>query len=390
MQQFSISSTDFNRLQKRLLSLPTGDKASVVSFITEKNKVKIFYNGKVDKGETSSLFYEELEALTSSDTKAISSCLITNFSTIKIPDNTSEDKFPNCKEVSFSFTDSVMTVSCSVKWNKHTAANLNKLNFALIPSPSDLSQYDSLFSENKLDKIKISTKVLLESIQQIGFIKSDATSKEGNGCYFDFNSDRFYAVSTDSSMAVRYKGELLSPISKNLNFTVTNTSLNNIRTFVLDTEECEVSTSSASVYVHTSGRKMLVPRLAGKFLISDHEKFFDLKDLQYVACLDLKPLVFNLNSLNPKSNDIYKRTTLNFKESRFDLETQADQAHNIPCQVSADSTINVNGDFLSLACQRLLTLDIFSKLHFDKSTDKIAVSTDETDKLTFLIQGLSF
>jgi hypothetical protein len=390
MQKFTLSSSTFSQLQKRLLALPTSDKGSCVSFLVEQDKVKVFYNGKVDKGEASSLFYEELETIKVDGTSQLSSCLINNFQSIKIPENSNEDKFPQCKEISFCFTDSILTLEYSVKWNKHTAANTTRLNFALIEGSQDLKQYDSLFADNGSNKVKIATEVLLEAIQQTGFIKSDATSKEGNGCFFDFKDQDIVVVATDSSMAVRYKNKLTQPVEKKTSFIISNPALNSIRNFILDTKECTLTVTKSGIFVDSGNRKMVVPRVAGTYLISDHSGFFDLQALQPVACLDLKPLVFTLGTLTAKTNDIYKRANLIFDNQRFDLKTQTDLTENIPCTVLNSASINVNGDFLTLACQRVLTLDIFSKLFFDKATDKIAISTDESDKLVFLVQGLSF
>lgn len=390
MQGFTLSSTDFSNLQKRLLSLPSSDKGSTVTFLVEDTKVKVFYNNKVDKAEVSSLFYEELNITNVTGNPSLSSSLISNFSSIKIPDSANLDKFPQCKEVKLTFTDSVLTIEYSVKWNKHTAPNNNKLNFALIESPKDLKEYDSLFSDPGTNKAKFSTSVLLEAIQQTSFIKSDANSKDANGCFFDFKDEQVTVVSTDSSLAVKYKNKLLEKVNKGFSLVLSNNSLSSIRNFILDTSECNLYLLKSGIFLETQNRKMILPRMSGRYIISDYEEFFNLKSLKSVACLDLKPLIANLTTVTSKSSDIYKKVTLTFDESRFDLKTQADYADNIPCTVINKSSINVNGDFLTMVCQRVLTLDIFSNLYFDENTDRLALTTEESDKLMFLIQGLSF
>lgn len=391
MFSFSISCKSFNQLQKRLLSLPLGDKDSAsCSFVLESEVLKVFFNSKVDKGESCSLFYEEIPVSNLSGKASIASILVSNFYSLKIPETIEETKYPQCENVSFTFTDAVLSLEYEVRWNRHTAPSKNRLNFAVLSGKTDLKDYEQMFDSSKKEIINLQSAPFLEAVQQVSFIKSDISSRDTNGCFFEFKDTTFWAIATDSSIAVRYKGTVPGGGLGKHSFVVSNPILALVKTFIGDAESFVIVPLRSSLLIETSGRKLLIPKMSGSYIIKDHETFFNVQTMPFIACLDLKPMNLSLSNLNAKAADTYKRVTLNFEDLRFSMKSQIDTADNIPCTVTAGAKININGDFLGLVGQRLATLDLFSKLYFDKSTDKVGFTTDENDKLSILVQGLSF
>lgn len=391
MSNFTISAALFNQLQKRLITLTGSDKQAIVSIVPTQLGIKVYYNSKIDKGEISSLFYEEIPIICSEipeNFNKVISLLGSNFFSIRVPEVVSEEKYPQCREVKFSFTDSILTLEFSVAWNRHDVGNVTKLHFPLLDSSEELDSYALLFNTN-INKFKLNGQTLIEAIQQSSFIKSDVTSKESNGCLVELKDNQISMVSTDSNIAVRYKNSILESEDEDLkaSFVASMPILSSIKSFISDKEDIEIGVNKKFIFISMLNRSMVAPIMHNNYIIQDSDSFFSL-DFKYIGLIDLKPTITCISNLVANSNDLYKKIVLEFS-NKLDIKTDKDKTKNIPCKISEQASISVNGEFFYSSCQRLVTLDLFAKLYFDEDTGKIGLVTDSDDKLIFLIQGLS-
>ena len=189
-------------------------------------------------------------------------------------------------------------------------------------------------------------------------------------------------------MAVKYENGILNTTStKPVSLVLHNSILSYIKSFITDTKSVNLSTNRSSLYLSVDNRTMLVPVMQLNYIIDDPKEFFSLAK-KPVASIDLKPVITLINNLTYNSNDLYKRLVLDFDTTTFSIKSEVNSSTNIPAEIFGKASINVNGDFFSFCCQKMLPLDLTANVYFDPDTDKITL-TAQNDKLVFLIQGLS-
>jgi hypothetical protein len=386
MFSFSLTSNAFNAIQKRLNALSSSDKTASIVFSLEESNLKLYYTSKLDKLESIGLFYEEIE-VSSSQNNGIASILVSNLFSLKVPEFFSESKFPYSKFIKFSFYESVLTVEYSIKWNKVGEENLVKFNFPIIDVGIDLSIYEKLFCDYSKSYFEVETENFLSGISHCNFIKSDAITKEYLGCLLEVKENNFLFVSTDGNIAGKYENNILNNnLQKNLRIILSQQVLTVVKSFINESTSVKVSSNKSSLYIATEKRSVLIPVMQLNYIIEDSTAFFNFK-FPLVASLDLKPVTAMAINLTSSTSDSFNRLILEFKDKKLNLLNSKDSAKNVPSQVELDSIIHVNGDFFSSICQRLLSVDLYANLYFDKKSDRIVLTTED-NKLIFIIQGL--
>lgn len=384
---FSLSSSTFNSLLKRLVSLTGSDKDAKIIFILEKAGLEVFYSSKIDKIDTVSFFHEKIKTESMAST-GIAGISASSLLSIKVPEKSGEDKFPQCSEISFSFTKSVLAIKYGIKWSKDSKENVTKMNFALLDSSGySMEEFKEVFNDKVTPIFQINPVVLTEAINLVNFIKADATTKEANGCLLYTSDNNFLLVNTDSNSAVKYEFNIEKSGQKDLNCILSNSVLNAIKLFIPDEGTVEFGKLRNHIFVTTDDRRMVVPTMSVDYIISEPVEFFKIED-ELVAELELKPFISTALALVTKTNDPYKRLTIKVGEEEFSIASGADKSTDLPYTFSKDSKINVNGSLLISCLQRLLTLDLKSSLYYNEDSNRITVTSPD-NKMICLIQGLS-
>lgn len=385
MFNFILSSNSFNKFQRRLSSLISQDKDAVISFILS-DKLEVYYRSKVDNADSPVLFHEELE-LTNSTGNGSASLSVSSLLTLKVPEFTSEEKFPYCKFVNFKFSDALLSIEFTVNWNRYSGENDNKLKFGLLEEAFSIEVYDKLFSNKFKEEVEVEIGYLVEAITNTAFIKADVTSRSSNGVLIYSRDDSLYFVSTDSNTAVRYEGKFLTKPATDLFVVISSSVLNILRQFLVDSTTVKVGLNKSNLLFKVPGRVVLLPVMQGNYVIDDPDSFFSIPD-EKIAAMDLKPFLMISSNLLNNTTDIYKRLIMSTENNAFSIRTAKDATENLPAEIAKPQTINVNGSFFSSCCQRLVNMDPVGDLYFDSHTDRITL-TSQDRRLIFLIQGLS-
>ncbi len=416
MFKFALTSRDFNDLLRRLVSLSGSDESALICFDLKDEKLQIFYKSKLDKSDSYSLFHEFIP-LASSTGSGNGSLYLKNIFTIKVPETISEEKYPQCGNIEFTFNDNIMDVNFGIKWNKTSKVNQTKLHFPLVKSKGNLKDFEVLFRDQSPEYFEFDNKLLHQGIGLCNFIKSDVTGKHTNGCLLRVEGDDFLMVNTDSNVAVKFETKVANAnLKKKFTMVVTNQTLNAIKTFVPEDKICKITTSIPTeedkaraekekkersqrgddvenipltkLFISVENRTMLVPVLAERYIINDPRSFF--KDsCEPIAEIDIKPVVvLGPALLNKIADDIHSRFHLNFSENGFNLSTNVDKTEGLPAKISKPVSINVNGSYLLNAFQRLNQLGIFCQVMYNEENNQLKLISEDSS-LVFLIQALS-
>lgn len=384
---FSITSSIFNALLKRLVSLTSIDKESKVIFLLENNKLEIFYNSKVDKIDTISLFYENLpvESCKGSGIAAISASSLLS---IKVPETSFIDKYPKTTNIDFSFSKSIMNIKYGIHWTKDSKENTTKLSFPLLESNTySLDEFDSICNEDLSSIFKVNAVVLNEAISSVNFIKTDATSKDAHGCLFFTHDSNFLLVNTDSNSAVKYEFPVEKLNNKGIQCTLSNTVLNAIKIFLPDEGSVEIGKIRNHLFLQTDTRRMLVPTMDVGYAIDDPIEFFTI-DSTLVSEVDLKPLISVCLALVSKTNDSYKRLSFLIDNNGFAIKSGGDASVGLPHQYHSDAKADVNGALFTACAQRLLPLNLKANFYYNSDNTRITLTSPDY-KMICLIQGLA-
>lgn len=397
MFNFTLSSGTFNGLLKRLVSLSGNDKTAIISFVLNDGLLEVYYNSKLDKSDSSSYFYEKLE-VDSYTGDGQSSLFLSNLFSVKVPEYVDDHKFPYCKGIKFSFEESLLNISFSIHWGMELTPNTTNLRFSLLKDLEDLDSYAALFSDKFKSYFEVDSKELRRSISLCNFIKSDVTSKENNGCLITVLSnpkqeaEDFFIVNTDSNLAIRHAMVTkTNSLEKDVSIVLTPQILNAVRNFISEDGTSKLSSFKSQLYIEVGNRRMLVPVMRMKYLIEDPIGFFT-NTSPLVAVLDLKPTLTLATSLVNKSTNPLKKLDLAFVADglgteSFNLSTDTDLTENIPCKITKEAYLKVNGSFFITAAQRILNLSLECNLYFDSNNHRITM-TSESGDMIFLIQGL--
>jgi len=387
--KFSLDSKTFNSLLKRLVTLTSSDKEAKLVFLLEKGQLEVYYSSRIDKIDTHSFFHEKVQ-VGSSDGSGIAGLSASNLLTVKLPEYTLDTKFPYCKSINFSFTQSILNINYGIFWNKDSKENITKLNFALLNKTSyDMEDFKKAFGAETKPLFSTNPLVIAEAIGLVNFIKSDATSKDANGCLLTITDKSFMLVNTDSNSAVKYEfsAEILMTKKSNYNIVLTNSVLNAIKGFLPEEGNVQVGKSGGGLYVETESRKMLVPIMQATYIIDDPREFFTVASPQ-MGVIDLKPFISVALALVTKTTDSYKKLKINFSKDNLSLVCGPDKTDNLPHSGITLGELQVNGSLLITCCQRLLNLDLQSKVYYDSDSNRITLSSPD-DKMVCLVQGLS-
>jgi len=391
MYSFTLDSSIFNSLLKRIILVSSSDPEALISFLIEKNQLKIFYHSKLDKGLSTVLFYEEVPIISSTG-DGLSSVYIHQFFSIKVPEFVSDNKYPQCKEVIFKFLDNILNIEYSIKWIKNLVPNKTTLNFPLLEKTADLEYYSTLLNK-EVDKRCVLGSDLAEGIAICNFIKSDVTSKDSNGILLLSDGIKFSLVSTDSTIAIKWFCSLLpqekGEQSDAFSMIVSNQTLTLIKNFVLDSESIVLEKHKQHVVVCVKARRMLIPIIKGSYLIENIDEFFKVDSSTFIGSVELKPLISAISTVSNNNKDIYKKVELKFSSSGVDIKTDINSTLGVPVQVSKDVSLCINADYLLMAAQKLFTFGYTAQFFYDGESHRITFSSME-DKLVFLIQGLSY
>lgn len=391
MLKFSLSSQVFNDLIKRLLVATGSDKTAKLYFSLQTSAqgdstLDIFYSSKIEKSESSSLFYERVPVL-SGQGNGIVGLLVDCLYSLSIPSYISDEKYPHCKEVCFDFKQSILDISFAIKWNKPSKLNNTLLHFPLLAEDIDLENFSILFKDST-NKLKLNTKDLEEASGIVGFIKSDITSKDSNGVFFKKEDKILSVVSTDSSIAACYRINILEDASKKFECVLSPLILNGIKNFISDSEEITIWLSRSQIFVSTGTRHLCSPTMNTTYIIEEPTEFFKVSSPK-VCTLDLKPTINQSSVLSKNNKHVYKKLVLEFINNKLSIQTDLDKTQEVPTrQVFKDTNILVNGDFFVCCCNRMLMLDLNADLFYDEDSSRITLTTQD-DKLIILMQGLS-
>lgn len=391
MLKFKLSSETFNSLFKRLLVSGSNDKSAKITFYLDKNNLEVFYTSTLEKGTTPVFFHEKIQCLESFGNGKVS--LNThNLFNIKVPEFTNELKYPQCREINFSFNTSVLEVVYDIFWSKDQKPNKTKLHFAILPDAEDLSIYDRLFATKQViddNSVWLDTRDLNSAIASTSFIKSDVTSKDSNGTLLRVVKDTLHVVSTDSSIAIQHLVNVTKPTKvKSFNVVISPIILSAIKSFIPADDEMLVAQLKNQLYLEYKDRKMLAPILASEYVIEEPENFF-LTSSPLIASLDLKPIINLSNTIINNTTDIYKRLSLIFKSGSLNLATDLDTTEEVPTSnIYLDSILNLNGDYFLSSCNKILALSLTANLHYIED-DSIITLASPDGKIISLIRGLS-
>lgn len=386
MFKFTLSSLDFNNLVKRLSSLSL-DKDSVVSIsLNDQGILEVFYGSKIEKGNSNLLAYEKILPLEYLHSGKISIYLSTLLN-IKLAEYITDDKFPHCKSITLSYDDNKLEVKYYTKWSSNSRDTLSKFSYEIIPIDKEIDSYKVLFNDYSRFQIEFTSREFITGINLCGFIKTDVTSKESNGCLLSIINDNYYIVNTDSDIAVQYS-ELLNNNTVNLDVVISIYTLNAIKAFVCNSETFKLAVVKNQLYIYADDRIILLPILGKTYIIEDVIGFFTIKEDNRVADINLKPLITLLNPLVSKSSDIYKRIDLNFSEDKLNITSDIDEVTGFTVNSNKFINIPVNGSFFSSVCSKVLTESEAGTLYYDSDTSRITIKSNN-NRLVFLIQGLT-
>lgn len=386
MFKFVISAKTFNSFVRRVGSLSSSDKDSTIYFSIKNKIVEVFYQTKLDKSDSISLFHEKLpllEVVGEGDAAIYLADLIS----IKLPDNQDEERFPRCNNVEFSFTQSILNIKYGIIWHKDTKPSNTKLAIPLLSELPSLTNYQELLNIEETEYCIINSESFLQGIVLCNFLKTDVTSKEANGCLLEIINEKFSIVNTDSSTAVKYTSlvnetKFLDP----LNVVISLPVINAIRSFLNNDYPTKIIKSHSKIILISGDQTMIAPVMSVDYLIANIEEFFSIVS-ENIATLELKPLISSLTPLVNKSSDAYLRLNLKF-DSNLEASNNVDQVKDIPCSIINKTKISVNGSYFLSVCQKLLSLDLEANLYFEDDTGRITLTSPD-GRLMALIQGLS-
>jgi hypothetical protein len=387
MFKFTIGSDVFNSLLKRLAVLSGGDKEAVITFCLGNGTLDLYYSSKVDQTDTSSFFHEKLPVYdASSDGNA--SIFLSSLFAIKVPEFISLDRFPYCKEIVFSFAQSMLSINFKIKWNEFSKENATKLNFALKEQLEDLAVYHKLFDKDIFaNSFEIDAQSLHDALLFCNFIKSDATSKTGNGCLIKVEDSTLIFTNTDSNMAVKYETPLLSSdLKKEFKAVISSSVLNAVKSFLPEEGVVKVSNIRNSLYISVADRIMLAPIIGTEYIIDDPREFFNLPT-EHIATIELKPASLVSSSIINKSTDFNKKTILEFVDGIFNLKTDVDKTEELPGVIHKNSNISINGSYFLVVLQKLMGLSLSGDIYYEEASSKIVFVTPNK-KLCFIVQGM--
>lgn len=386
--EFTLNSGVFNSLLKRLTSLSGGDDSSTIIFKLRSGSLSVFYRSKVDKVDTLVHFSEKV-ALESFGGDGTAELYSSNIFSIKVPEFNDENRFPHCKSIDFSFDKATLTVKYGIYWYRSKPPSTTKLKFPLIAQAStSLGEFEQQFSEVRPVNFELNASVFSEAVSLCNFIKSDATSREANGCLLLVKDNNFSLINTDSNSAVKFDF-LCDQIGKPSNLVLSSTVLNAINQFTLGATLLKVSTLSSCIYISTDdGREVLAPIIKASYIIEDPDEFFQITGA-HLGEVEIKPIISSVTTLATKSKDPYKRTVITASQGEgLQVVCGEDSSDTLPSNIILDSKFAVNGSLFITSSQRLLSVDITADLYFDEESFRITlVSPDK--RLMFLIQGLS-
>jgi len=325
--KFTISSENFVKLQKRILSVSNLDKSSVVTFISNREDLEVYYRTSGLKGESYTVFYEKFVPKSLAGEGEFT-LLVKDISSIKVSDFLKKNKFPRVEHIDFEFTDFI----CKTSWNTlvdEAKTTSTKLTHRTLFKKVDESLMSKIFKETK-NSFTIDTAEFISGITSANIFSTDATNKNSNGCLLEFDSNIVSLVGTDSYMACRYTLPVSKSEGKAFKCVISNSILSLVKSFSLDLKEVEVSVSNRAIYLRAKDRIMYAPTLSSNFRISDHSALFEKQKL-LISTLYIPAFVSALKTLSYKQTESTLDTvSVNIKNRVLDLLVDSNTCSDLP------------------------------------------------------------
>lgn len=385
MFKFTLDVESFLKLQRRLVGAAAADKDATVNFTLEEDTLTVRYRSKIGQSEATSIFLEKLLPLKVENTGS-STVRIQELLGIKLNSQSKEGQFPFSKEILFNFQNSVLKTSWEI-WHSETKRSKVNLAHAILKNMPDLSEYSKL--ESPLENwIEMASEDLHQTITYCNLFKSDATSRQSNGCLFEVSGEKLISVGTDSIVAAKFESPIQSQnLKEPFKVVVDNSVLVFIKTFTNDVDTVRVGASKRFLFVESKDRRMCLPLMNVKYNIQNPEEFFTI-DSPYLGTIDPSPVIGIMQTLTYLSTDVHSKVELALNQGSFNINTSKNSTEDLPCDLVQDAIIKVNSGLFLTSIKKI---ENFCKdpvqLFFNEKNRRIMLTSPQRE-LVFLIQGM--